>query len=84
MDNVTILLSESSCGMDVLEVLASGMTGFREGGGCLAKAYFMSWSSVGAMYLSVISQLSLSQSLTHLMSRLMEMTPCGPGIFRTK
>jgi hypothetical protein len=32
MDNVTILLSESSCGMDVLEVLASGMTGFREGG----------------------------------------------------
>jgi hypothetical protein len=49
-----------------------------------AKACFNYWSSTDAVSLSVVSQLSLSQSKAHLMSPLMEMTPRGPGIFKAK
>jgi hypothetical protein len=58
LDNGTILLRESSSCMDVLEVLALGMTGSGRGGD-LAKAYLNSWSSVDAVGLSVVSHLSL-------------------------
>jgi hypothetical protein len=51
--------------MDVLEVLASSMTGF---GGDSVKACFNSWSSVDAVSLSAVSQLSLSQSKARLTS----------------
>jgi hypothetical protein len=51
--------SVSSGWMDILEVLASGMT---ESRGDSAKACFNSWSSTDAISLSAISQLSLSQS----------------------
>jgi hypothetical protein len=81
MDNGMVLLSESSNWMEILEVLTSGMTG---SGGDSAKAYFKSWSSTDAVSLSVVSQLSLSQSKAHLTSPLMEMTPRSPGIFKTK
>jgi hypothetical protein len=81
VDNGIVLLSESFDWMDILEVLASGMTGSE---GDSAKACFNSWSFVNAMSLSAVSQLSLSQSKARLTSPLMEMTPCGPGIFKTK
>jgi hypothetical protein len=45
---------------------------------------FNSWSYADAVSLSAVSQLSLSQSKARLMSPLMEMTPHGPGIFKTK
>jgi hypothetical protein len=54
------------------------------GGGDPAKACFNSCSSVDTVSLSAISQLSLLQSKARLMSPLMEMTPRGPGIFKTK
>jgi hypothetical protein len=86
VDNRTVLLSLSSGWMDILEVLALGMTG--SGGlgerGNSTKAYFNSWSSWDSMSLSAVSQLSLSQLKAHLTSPLMETTPCGPGIFKTK
>jgi hypothetical protein len=49
-----------------------------------AKACFNSWSSVGAISLSAVSQLPLSQSKALLTSPLMEMTPHDPGIFKNK
>jgi hypothetical protein len=49
-----------------------------------AKACFNSWSSIGVVSLSAVLQLSLSQSKACLMSPLMEMMPCGPGIFNNK
>jgi hypothetical protein len=49
-----------------------------------SKACFSSWSSVDVIILSVVSQLSLSQSKACLMSPLMEMMSRGPGIFKTK
>jgi hypothetical protein len=52
MDNEMILLSESSNCLDVMEVLASVMTG---SGGDLAIAYIRSWSSANAVSLSVVS-----------------------------
>jgi hypothetical protein len=52
--------------------------------GDLAKACFKSWSSADAVSLSAISQISLSQSKDRLTSPLMELTPCSPGIFKTK
>jgi hypothetical protein len=82
MDNGIVLLSVSSGWMDVLEVLALGMTGL--GGGDSAKACFNSWSSVNASNLSAVSQLYLSQSNTRLMSPLREMTLRGPDIFKTR
>jgi hypothetical protein len=48
------------------------------------KACFSSWSSADASNLSAVSQLSLSQLKAHLTSPLMEMTPHGPGIFKTR
>jgi hypothetical protein len=45
VDNEVVLLSASSGWLDVLEVLASGMTG---SGWDLAKACFNSWSSAYA------------------------------------
>jgi hypothetical protein len=81
MDNGIVLLSVSSGWMDVLEVLASGMTGSR---GNSAKACFNLWSSTDASNLSTVSQLSLSQSKAHLTSPLMEMMPRGPGILKTR
>jgi hypothetical protein len=59
MDNRIVLLSKSSDWMNVLEVLASGMTG---SGGDSAMSSFKSWSSTDAVTLSIVSQLSLSQS----------------------
>jgi hypothetical protein len=49
-----------------------------------AKACFSSWSSMDAVSLLVVSQLSLSQSKARLTSPLMEMMPHGPSIFKTK
>jgi hypothetical protein len=49
-----------------------------------AKVYFNSWSSIDAVSLLVVSQLSLSQSKACLASPLMEMMPRGLGIFKTK
>jgi hypothetical protein len=46
IDKGIVLLSESSGWMDVLEVLASGMTRSR---GDLVKACFKSWSSTDVM-----------------------------------
>jgi hypothetical protein len=77
MGNGIVLLSVSSGWMDILEVLASSMTGSR---GDLAKAYF---SSTETISLSAISQLSISQTKARLMSPLMEMIQRGPGIFKT-
>jgi hypothetical protein len=48
------------------------------------KACFNSWSSMDAVSLSGILHPSLSQSKARLMSPLMEMTPHGPGRFKTK
>jgi hypothetical protein len=67
--------------MDILEVLASGMT---KSEGDSAKACFRSWSSTDIVSLLAILQLSLSQSKACLTSALMEMTTHGPSIFRTK
>jgi hypothetical protein len=53
------------------------------GEGDSAKACFKSLSSVDAVSLSTISQLSLSQLKARLTSPLMEMTRCVPGIFKT-
>jgi hypothetical protein len=78
VDNGIVLLSESS---DWMDVLVSGMTG---SGGDLTKAYFRSWSFADAVSLSVVSQLSRSQSKARLTSPLMEMTQYGPDIFRIK
>jgi hypothetical protein len=50
----------------------------------LAKACFNSWSYAGAIILSAVLQLFLSQSKARLTSPLMEMTPCSLGIFKTK
>jgi hypothetical protein len=47
--------------MDILEALESGMTG-SGGGGDSMKDSFSSWFSVDVVSLSIISQLSLSQS----------------------
>jgi hypothetical protein len=66
--------------MDVLEVLASGMTGF---GWESAKACFNSWCSMDASNLSAISELSLLQSKARMMPPQMEMMPHDPGIFKT-
>jgi hypothetical protein len=52
VDNGIILLSVSSGWMDVLEVLASGMTGSEGDSG---KAYFNSWSSVDVVSLPVVA-----------------------------
>jgi hypothetical protein len=68
VDNGIILLGVSSGWMDVLEVLASGMTGSE---GDSAKACFNSWSYMDVVILSAISQLSLLQSKLHLTSPLM-------------
>jgi hypothetical protein len=54
------------------------------GGGDSVKACFSSWSSVDVIILSVVLQLSLSQSKACLTSPLMEMMSRGPGIFKTK
>jgi hypothetical protein len=59
VDIGTYLLSASSGWMDVLEALESGMTGSE---GDSAKDSFSSRSSVDAVNLLAISQLSLSQS----------------------
>jgi hypothetical protein len=59
MDNGIVLLSVSSGWMDVLEVLASGMTG---SGWDSANSCLNSWSSMDASNLSAVSQLSRSQS----------------------
>jgi hypothetical protein len=59
MDNGTVLLSESSGWMDILEVFASGMTGSEAES---VKSYFKSWSSADVVSLSIVSRLSLSQS----------------------
>jgi hypothetical protein len=53
IDNETVLLSESSDWMFVLDVLASGMIG-SGGGGDSAKAFFNSWSSADAVSLSLV------------------------------
>jgi hypothetical protein len=79
--NRIVLLSVSSDWIDVLEVVASGMT---KSGGNSAKAYFSSWSSTDAISLLLVSQLSLSQSKARLTSPLMEMMPRSLGIFKTK
>jgi hypothetical protein len=50
----------------------------------LGQVLLNSWSSVDAINLSVVSQLSLSQSKACLTSPLMEMTPRSPSIFNTK
>jgi hypothetical protein len=76
-----IFLSISSGLMDVLEVLASGM--IRSGGG-LGQGPLYLLELADAISLSALSQLSLSQSKARLTSTLMEMTPHGPGIFKTK
>jgi hypothetical protein len=81
VDNRIILLSVSSGWMDVLEVLASGIIGFR---GDSTKAWFSSWSSAEVISLSAVSQFSLSQSKARLTSPLIEMMPRGPDIFKTK
>jgi hypothetical protein len=81
MDNRIVLLSVSSSRMDVLEVLNLGMTG---SGGDSTKACFSSLISANANSLSAVSLLFLSQSKARLMSPLMEMTPHGPSIFKTK
>jgi hypothetical protein len=81
MDNGTVLLSESFGWMDVLKLLALSMTGY---GGDSAKACFKSQSFANAMSLLAVSQHSLSQSKARLTSPLMEMTPRGPAIFKTK
>jgi hypothetical protein len=73
-----LLLSVSSSWMGVL---ASGMTG---SGGDSAKACFNSWSSMDANSQQAVSQLSLSQSKARLTYPLMEMTPRGLSIFKTK
>jgi hypothetical protein len=52
VDNGIVLLSKSSDWMDILEVLASSMTG---SGGHSAKAYFKSCNFVDAVSLSAIS-----------------------------
>jgi hypothetical protein len=83
LDNGTILLRESSSCMDVLEVLALGMTGSRRGGGLgqglLKFLEFRgrrgSVSRLASLLAVVIDTLDVS---------LMEMTPCGPGIFKIK
>jgi hypothetical protein len=81
VDNGIVLLCVSFDWMDVMEVLASGMTGSREDS---TKACFNSWSSTDAVSLSTVSQLSLTQSKAYLMSPLMEITPRGPGSLKTK
>jgi hypothetical protein len=68
VDNGIVLLSVSSGWMDVLEVLASGITGSR--GADSAKAGFNSWSSVDAASLSAVMQLSLSKPKARLTSPL--------------
>jgi hypothetical protein len=53
-------------------------------GGDSAWACFNSWSSIDVVSLSVVSQLSLSQSKARLMSPLMATTPRDPSIFKTR
>jgi hypothetical protein len=69
--------------MGILGVLSLGMIGSK-GGGDSAKANFKSWSSTDVVSLSTVSQLTLSLSKACLMSPMMEMTPHGPNISRTK
>jgi hypothetical protein len=65
--------------MDILEVLALGMTGFR---GDSAKVCFLEFCG---RHESVGSLATLPVAIIDLLGvSLMEMTPHGPGIFKTK
>jgi hypothetical protein len=67
--------------MDNLEVFAFGIMGSR---GDSAIAFLGFYSSMEVNKASAVSYLSRSQSYACLTSPLIEMTPLGPDIFKTR